>query len=123
MLDERVVYPFPPADHPPYQQRIARKLNQVRHRMRWSDRSRRWQQRALRAIERWGDRCHYCDRLLRSSSGAPESVTLDHVIPDSRGGTRRSDNLVPACAHCNRDKAAKTPLEWLGNPCCEEHYP
>lgn len=50
------------------------------------------------------------------------SFTIDHVVPLSRGGSNDIANLVPACEGCNRKKGAQTPLEWLSNPCCEEHY-
>lgn len=32
-------------------------------------------------------------------------MTLDHVIPRSRGGTDQSSNLVTACRRCNTKKA------------------
>lgn len=32
---------------------------------------------------------------------------VDHVIPISKGGTYRFDNLVPACRTCNRSKGAR----------------
>lgn len=28
-------------------------------------------------------------------------MTLDHIVPASRGGTRSKINLLPACRHCN----------------------
>jgi 5-methylcytosine-specific restriction endonuclease McrA len=38
-------------------------------------------------------------------------LTLDHVIPRSRGGSNAWDNLVAACADCNRKKGDRTPSE------------
>lgn len=58
----------------------------------------------LRAIrEVFGDLCVYCGE---------HADTLDHVVPLSRGGKHVVENLVPACADCNRRKHAKTPDEW-----------
>ena len=37
--------------------------------------------------------------------------TLDHVIPESRGGLNTWDNLVTACAPCNGRKGNRTPAE------------
>lgn len=37
--------------------------------------------------------------------------TLDHVIPESRGGLNTWDNLVAACAQCNGRKGNRTPAE------------
>ncbi len=57
-------------------------------------------------LERDGYRCQYCLRGLR-----PQEATLDHVTPRSRGGKRSWENLVVACARCNRRKANRTPRE------------
>jgi hypothetical protein len=37
---------------------------------------------------------------------------IDHVIPKSRGGSNKIDNLVLACGKCNASKNARTPEEW-----------
>jgi 5-methylcytosine-specific restriction endonuclease McrA len=50
--------------------------------------------------------CAYC---LRPSN----RLEVDHVIPLSRGGSCDVNNLVAACARCNRRKSAKTALEWV----------
>ena len=47
--------------------------------------------------------CQYC--------GAAERLTLDHVLPRSRGGTDAWDNLVAACTRCNSRKGNRTPEE------------
>ena len=38
-------------------------------------------------------------------------LTLDHVIPKSRGGKNDWTNLVTSCFKCNLKKADKTPEE------------
>jgi len=43
--------------------------------------------------------CQYCGEVL-----APADLTLDHVIPRSRGGSSTWDNLVACCHACNRRK-------------------
>src|ERR1700742_4904296 len=43
--------------------------------------------------------CQYCGVLLSSSD-----LTLDHVIPRSRGGSSSWENLVACCHPCNRKK-------------------
>lgn len=45
--------------------------------------------------------CFYCRCDL---SG--ETATVDHVIPLSRGGSNRADNLKLACKGCNQDKGS-----------------
>jgi 5-methylcytosine-specific restriction endonuclease McrA len=50
--------------------------------------------------------CQYCfDRFH------PERLTLDHVLPESRGGRRVFENIVTACVPCNRRKDDRTPEE------------
>ena len=41
--------------------------------------------------------CQYCGEIL-----APSDLTLDHVIPRSRGGASTWENLVACCHGCNR---------------------
>ena len=43
--------------------------------------------------------CQYCGEVLPSSE-----LTLDHVIPRSRGGASTWENLVACCHPCNRRK-------------------
>ena len=48
--------------------------------------------------------CQYCGTQSRS-------LTLDHVVPRYRGGQHTWENVVSACAACNRRKAGRTPKE------------
>ncbi len=45
--------------------------------------------------------CQYCGYRGKD-------LTFDHVVPKSRGGRTRWDNVVAACQSCNLRKAAKT---------------
>jgi 5-methylcytosine-specific restriction endonuclease McrA len=38
-------------------------------------------------------------------------LTIDHVIPKSKGGDDSWDNLVAACLPCNNKKGDRTPEE------------
>lgn len=49
-------------------------------------------------------RCQYCNKK------APD-MTIDHVIPRSRGGRDTWENLVAACVKCNNKKGSRTPEE------------
>lgn len=44
--------------------------------------------------------------------GATENITLDHVIPLSRGGRHSVGNLQALCFSCNHRKHAKFMMEW-----------
>lgn len=49
--------------------------------------------------------CHYCDLALTLRPGRPNSMTLDHKHPTSRGGYDGPSNYVAACQPCNSAKA------------------
>jgi len=53
-----------------------------------------------------GHRCQYCTRCLPTNQ-----LTLDHVIPKSRGGGNTWENLVVACKKCNQKKGCRLPSE------------
>jgi 5-methylcytosine-specific restriction endonuclease McrA len=58
--------------------------------------------RALFARDGW--RCVYCG----TASGR---LTLDHVVPRSRGGDSVWENVVTSCAPCNLRKGNRLPEE------------
>jgi 5-methylcytosine-specific restriction endonuclease McrA len=48
--------------------------------------------------------CQYCGT-------AAKDLTVDHVIPRSKGGMHSWDNVVTACRHCNHRKGGRTLQE------------
>lgn len=50
--------------------------------------------------------CQFCGRVLPGAE-----LTLDHVIPRSRGGHTDWDNLVACCHTCNNLKGDRLPEE------------
>lgn len=76
-------------------------------RMDNTDKPRSRRQRRRRAVlRRWGRNCYYCGRDPGSC------VTLDHVVPRSRGGSERIENLVPCCEGCNSEKGSLSLAEY-----------
>ncbi len=57
-------------------------------------------------ILRDGSACQYCRSVL-----PPRDLTLDHVVPRSRGGESTWENLVSSCFPCNNKKGNRTPQE------------
>jgi 5-methylcytosine-specific restriction endonuclease McrA len=55
--------------------------------------------------QRDGHKCQYC--------GSTRDLTIDHVMPKSKGGGNTWDNLVAACHTCNTKKGDKL-LEHTG---------
>lgn len=58
-----------------------------------------------RAVTRSGGYCFYC-------GSKPDRLTVDHIVPLSRGGHDTIGNRIPACLSCNSSKGAKTFMEW-----------
>ncbi|HEX4489394.1 MAG TPA: HNH endonuclease [Terriglobales bacterium] len=50
--------------------------------------------------------CQYCAEVMSAGE-----LTLDHVIPRSRGGLSSWENLVACCHPCNRHKSNQLPHE------------
>jgi len=50
--------------------------------------------------------CQYC-----GAQPGKGSLTVDHVVPRSRGGENTWENVVAACAPCNQRKGGRTPEE------------
>ncbi len=44
--------------------------------------------------------------------GTTENITMDHLIPVSRGGRHSIGNIVPMCQKCNFSKHSKLYAEW-----------
>ncbi len=59
--------------------------------------------------------CQYCGQIISSSE-----LTLDHVVPRSRGGLSTGENLVACCHPCNRRKGnhllSETDMKLLKEP-------
>lgn len=58
-------------------------------------------------IERDGYYCVYCDDDLKD-----QEIHLDHIIPESRGGTTTRDNLQVTCRKCNLSKGTLSEAEF-----------
>ena len=53
------------------------------------------------------------DRFVCQYCGDKDDLTFDHLIPRSRGGQTRWDNVVAACAPCNSRTAPRSlPIWW-----------
>jgi 5-methylcytosine-specific restriction endonuclease McrA len=52
------------------------------------------------------NRCQYCGRRFKT-----QDLSLDHVIPRSRGGRASWANIVCSCTACNKRKGGRTPEE------------
>jgi 5-methylcytosine-specific restriction endonuclease McrA len=59
--------------------------------------------------------CPYCCEEMTT-----DSVTIDHIVPISKGGTHTADNLAAVCGSCNQAKHAMSLVAYLqrfAGPC------
>lgn len=54
--------------------------------------------------EKWNHECAYC--------GSTENLTLDHIVPQMRGGNNHITNVLCSCASCNGAKSHSDWLDW-----------
>jgi 5-methylcytosine-specific restriction endonuclease McrA len=76
-------------------------LNRERQKARELRQSQWWKRRCAKGL------CHYC-----GSRVAAAELTMDHIVPLSRGGKSTKGNVVPACKSCNNKKKQLLPMEW-----------
>lgn len=76
-------------------------IKREREKSRELRKSRWWQNRLALG------RCHYCGEQF-----PPDELTMDHLVPVSRGGKASRNNVVPACKECNNRKKYLLPMEW-----------
>ena len=68
--------------------------------------------RELRSSQWWKRQlakgvCYYCGRQF-----LPKELTMDHIVPISRGGKSTKNNVVTSCKECNNKKKHLLPMEW-----------
>lgn len=52
--------------------------------------------------------CYYCKQKFPKAE-----LTLDHIVPLSRGGRSTRGNMVVCCRKCNMEKKYLTPVEMI----------
>jgi 5-methylcytosine-specific restriction endonuclease McrA len=75
----------------------------------------KWEREKSRELRRsrwWKNRvalgrCHWCGEQF-----SPAELTMDHIVPVTRGGKASRNNVVPSCRECNSRKKYLLPMEW-----------
>jgi CRISPR/Cas system Type II protein with McrA/HNH and RuvC-like nuclease domain len=55
--------------------------------------------------EEWNNKCAYC--------GSDEELTIDHIVPQSKGGINFLTNVVCCCRKCNANKSHDDWIDWF----------
>ena len=76
-------------------------LKRERRKARELRESQWWKRRLAKGI------CYYCGR-----PSSPKNLTMDHIVPVSRGGKSTKGNVAPCCKECNNAKKQLLPMEW-----------
>lgn len=76
-------------------------IKREREKSRELRRSRWWKNRVALG------RCHWCGERFPA-----EELTMDHIVPVTRGGKASRNNVVPSCRECNSRKKYLLPMEW-----------
>lgn len=73
----------------------------------------KWARKSLRLgiYFRDGFTCLFCGADLHNVE--PRGITLDHVTPQSKGGTNQPSNLATACNRCNCSKQDKDLADFV----------
>lgn len=61
-------------------------------------------------------RCHCCGIQMVWQGQNNNSATVEHLVPESKGGTLHPKNLLVVCKMCNSKRGAIDWVEWvIGN--------
>lgn len=81
-------------------------------------------QKRERLYSQYNGHCAYCGKSISRSE-----MTIDHIVPKSKGGSNDDDNLLPACRACNLGKGrmsleefSEVYFENSPNPKVEKFY-
>jgi len=66
-------------------------------------------------VEKHNFLCYMCGIKLSIIPKLENTVTLDHILPLSRGGDNSKENVLPACWRCNNSKRDMTIGEFIQN--------
>lgn len=76
-----------------------------------------------RVYRKTNGKCFYCGKgLTLNGFQRKDRMTIDHMVPRSRGGNGYYHNLVPCCKRCNRVKGDTKDLEQFRFELTMDHF-
>lgn len=79
-----------------------------------------WTYTRTRLAEAQNWKCCYCGCYMIENHGHKNSVTVEHVIAKSKGGSNDPSNLAASCARCNEARGNKTIEEFMSGACVQQ---
>lgn len=67
-----------------------------------------WELNGSFTQDEWEVLCEFYENKCLSCGRADVKLTVDHVVPLSKGGSNMIDNIQPLCGSCNSSKNTKT---------------
>ena len=66
----------------------------------------------------WVGRCLHCKTkvVVPEKGPVPGNVTIEHIVPQTHGGTNELANVALACAGCNHEKGRRHDLKNVRDP-------
>lgn len=77
-------------------------------------RTKRWPKKLrARIFRRDNYTCKGCGKQFDHSDWKGKGLTIDHVIPVSKGGSNRDHNLQTMCSDCNHKKGSEIEPQYI----------
>jgi 5-methylcytosine-specific restriction endonuclease McrA len=80
----------------------------------------KWVYLRTRLAEAQNWKCCFCGCYMHEVHGKRNSVTVEHVIPKSKGGTNEWENLAASCYACNNNRGTKDAEKFRPSPPAEK---
>ena len=68
--------------------------------------------RDLRATQWWKRKCAKGICFYCNGKFSAKELTMDHIVPISKGGRSTKNNVVPCCKACNSEKQSRLLMDW-----------
>ena len=89
-----------------------RKLYSDGHTAKLAYKRSKWAYTRTRLAEAQNWKCCFCGCYMTEIAGKKNSVTVEHVVPKSMGGTDDVENLAASCYRCNNNRGTKDANEF-----------
>jgi len=77
-----------------------------------------FEKQSVRGVTCWVGRCLFCRSkvVVELDGSSSAGVTLEHIVPQTHGGSEEPENLGIACARCNQEKGRRHDAQAARDP-------